>query len=127
MSKKHGFKYLDVYVDRHGNRRVYFKRRGYDRIALPPEIGSPEFLEAYQLALDSCLEQSPNDVGVYLLLLQGKVVYVGSSLGMRARVTDHRRDGRVFDHVFYIGMSGDERLALERILITNLRPEGNKD
>jgi len=41
--------YLQSYKDRHGHQRHYF-RRGSVRKALPGAPGSPEFLEAYQIA-----------------------------------------------------------------------------
>jgi len=43
--------YLQVFPDRHGRRRVYFRRAGFPRVALPSDTSSPEFLEAYQSAL----------------------------------------------------------------------------
>jgi integrase len=43
-------KYLDVFKDRHGKQRVYFRRGRGARIELPP-LDSPEFLDAYAKAL----------------------------------------------------------------------------
>jgi hypothetical protein len=56
-------------------------------------------------------------IGVYLLLLRGRIVYVGSSLDMPKRVAGHRSNGRPFDQVFYIATLAIQREALERILI----------
>jgi len=44
-------KYVIEDMDRHGNVRLYFRRKGQRKIRLPGPIGSPEFLEAYKAAL----------------------------------------------------------------------------
>lgn len=46
-------KYLQVFLDRHGRRRVYFRRAGFERVALPTDTTSTEFVEAYRAALSS--------------------------------------------------------------------------
>jgi hypothetical protein len=56
-------------------------------------------------------------IGVYLLLLKGKVVYIGSSLNMPNRVTDYRSNGRPFDQAFYIATNANQRKQLEATLI----------
>jgi hypothetical protein len=66
------------------------------------------------------------DIGVYLLLLDGEVVYIGESLDMPARVAGHRANGRPFDDVFYIGTHSGQRVALERILIRAINPPQNR-
>jgi integrase len=45
-------KYVHGYVDRHGRPRFYFRRAGFKRVRLPGLPWSPEFMEAYQAALD---------------------------------------------------------------------------
>jgi integrase len=42
--------YIDTFRDRHGKVRFYFRRPGGKRVPLPGPMGSPEFLEAYQIA-----------------------------------------------------------------------------
>ena len=44
--------YVKVYRDRHGRVRRYFRRRGCPDVALSGSPGSPEFMAAYQRALD---------------------------------------------------------------------------
>jgi hypothetical protein len=44
-------KYVEQFIDRHGNARFYFRRSGYKRIPLSGLLGSAEFMEAYQAAL----------------------------------------------------------------------------
>jgi hypothetical protein len=82
---------------------------------LPDQITSPEFAASYQAALDAPRAAPPSSllggvekagaeplIGVYLLLLKGKVVFIGSSLNMPKRVAAHRLNGRPFDKAYYI-------------------------
>lgn len=48
---KIGLRYVVEDVDRHGNVRLYFRRRGKPKIRLPSPVGSPEFLAAYKAAM----------------------------------------------------------------------------
>jgi hypothetical protein len=111
MSKR---RYLHTFTDRHGTVRYYFRRNGRS-VALPGIPGAPEFELAYGAALSweppapSSLPGGVIDLqrqgpltGVYLLMLKGRVVYVGSSLNMSQRVAQHRTNGRPFDKAFYI-------------------------
>jgi len=66
-------------------------------------------------------------VGVYLLLLNEEIVYVGASLEMPERVNAHRRNGRPFDRVVYIPTAADEREVLEQILIRAINPPQNRN
>src|SRR5215467_5434184 len=45
-------KYVHGFIDRHGRPRFYFRHAGFKRVPLPGLPWSPEFMEAYQLALD---------------------------------------------------------------------------
>jgi hypothetical protein len=65
-------------------------------------------------------------IGVYLLLLEGEIVYVGSSLNMSQRVAEHRSNGRPFDRAFYLATTAGEREALERVLIKAINPSQNR-
>lgn len=44
--------FIQTYVDRHGTRRYYFRKKGHARAPLPGAPGSPEFMKAYQEALE---------------------------------------------------------------------------
>ena len=44
-------RYVVEDVDRHGNVRLYFRRRGQRKLRLPGSPGSPEFFAAYQAAM----------------------------------------------------------------------------
>lgn len=46
-----GQKYLYVDFDRHGNRRLYFRRRGQPKVRLHSAEGTPEFYEEFAAAL----------------------------------------------------------------------------
>src|SRR5215510_76464 len=46
------FRYVIEDVDRHGNVRLYFRRRGEPKVRLPGLPGSEDFMEAYQQALN---------------------------------------------------------------------------
>ena len=46
-------KYVQQFVDRHGHPRFYFRRPGFKRTALPGLPGSPEFMNAYALAVEA--------------------------------------------------------------------------
>ena len=104
------------------------------------EPNSPEFIASYhtaqgsrfdRLALPGGIRRSRTKgdpgavqplIGVYLLLLKGRVVYVGSSLNMPNRVAEHRSNSRPFDQVFYIATAANQREILERILIRAIDP-----
>jgi integrase len=43
--------FIHEFIDRHGKRRIYFRRPGFKQIPLPGLPGSAEFMEAYQAAL----------------------------------------------------------------------------
>jgi hypothetical protein len=57
---------------------------------------------------------------------RGKIIYIGSSLNMPRRVTDHRSNGRPFDKAFYIATTAREREALEKVLIAAINPSQNQ-
>jgi integrase/recombinase XerD len=53
------FKYVVEDVDRNGNVRLYFRRKGQAKIRLPGMPGSHEFIAAYSSALASSEQQQP--------------------------------------------------------------------
>jgi hypothetical protein len=72
------------------------------------------------------VEDAPAKCGVYLLLSEGVIVYIGRSLNMRSRVKTHRVDGRPFDEVRAIPCDEAASVWLERDLIRVLRPTQNR-
>jgi hypothetical protein len=65
-------------------------------------------------------------MGVYLLMLRGQIVYIGSSLNMPVRVAQHRGNGRPFDRAFFIATTARQRHALERVMIRAINPPQNR-
>jgi integrase/recombinase XerD len=53
-------RYIHDYIDVRGKRRIEFRRRGFKKVPLPGLPGSPEFMAAYQAALD---RSQPIEVG----------------------------------------------------------------
>src|SRR5262249_14742701 len=53
------YKFVAEDVDRHGNVRIYFRRKGWPKIRLTERPGTPEFDEAYQQAFRGELAASP--------------------------------------------------------------------
>src|SRR6266404_4836931 len=45
-------KYVHGFLDRHGKPRFYFRRAGFKKVPLPGLPWSPEFMAAYQAAVD---------------------------------------------------------------------------
>jgi hypothetical protein len=68
---------------------------------------------------------APPLVGVYLLLLKGKVIYIGSSRNMPRRVRQHRNGSRPFDNAYYIVTTESEMRSLEASLIKAMLPAQN--
>lgn len=53
--------FVQAYTDRHGKRRYYFRRKGYQRSALPGRPGSPAFIKAYNAALSGEPRVAPSE------------------------------------------------------------------
>ncbi len=63
--------------------------------------------------------------GVYFLVRRGQVVYVGSSVDVNARLTQHRMNKREFDAVHVIECAGPALRVTEAKYILALRPTLN--
>jgi integrase len=48
---RHPPKYVQGFIDRHGQPRFYFRRPGFRRVPLPSLPWSPEFMAAYEIAM----------------------------------------------------------------------------
>lgn len=65
-------------------------------------------------------------VGIYFLINKDEIVYVGqSSIDMLARVSKHRREGKVFDYFSYIRCDLCDLDALEEKYISAFMPRLN--
>lgn len=73
------------------------------------------------------LELSPRICGVYFLLRWGKIVYIGQSIDVVARVRSHY-DERIFgfDSAVYLPVDEWKLNQVEQTLIYQLRPEYNR-
>ena len=60
---KHLMRYVVEDVDRHGNVRIYFRRKGSLKIRLPGPIGSPEYIEAHKAALAGTQQTEKHEGG----------------------------------------------------------------
>lgn len=63
--------------------------------------------------------------GVYFLILYGRVIYVGKSVDVYCRISEHQSRGRKFSHFFIIPCPPDKLSVLETQYILSLSPEGN--
>lgn len=79
----------------------------------------------------SDVEEPPTICGVYLLILRGRVVYVGQTTDLYMRLRSHRRE-KDYDHARVIEVPNTSRGtfraldAAERALILALEPELNR-
>lgn len=72
------------------------------------------------------METSPLvECGVYLLFYRGALAYVGRSTQLRARLSEHRRSGRLFDTEQVIACAPEIAQWLEAELIRTLQPPQN--
>jgi integrase len=84
MSPRKLPKFCETWTDRHGKTRVYFRRGKGARVALPSEINSDEFNEAYAAALAGDVvarkakrePAAPGTVGALILSYQQSATYI---------------------------------------------------
>lgn len=70
----------------------------------------------------------PRLCGVYLLTLRGRVVYVGQSVDVAARVSTHLHEReKGFDGVRFVPCDEDDLTRVENILIERYSPSLNRD
>lgn len=75
---------------------------------------------------DALIEKSKNygnACGVYFLIKENEVVYIGQSINIASRVTQHR--DKEFDSVSYVACHRDELDILESLYILAYQPELN--
>ena len=101
------------------------------------EEGAPSAPERHQPTLDERLATVPTGPGVYLLKdAQGKVIYVGKAVSLRARVRSYLRGGddrsqvrflvgKLADFEMLVTASEKEALILENNLIKQYHPRYN--
>lgn len=120
--------YVDSFRDRYGRPHFYFRRKGR-RIKLPGVPGSPEFLRAYQTALEANDRAQPSvsvKAGTFDAL---RLLYLASAEFKNLRPSTQRETRYVIDAVAQRpnktgGKNGDNSVAsLERKTILKWRDE----
>jgi hypothetical protein len=93
---------------------------------LPPPPKSYELLELDQIAAGAIVRQKRTP-GIYFLLDEGQVVYVGQSINLWARLYDHVCKGKMqFDRYFTLTCKRSELTPLESRYIRKFQPKYNK-
>lgn len=65
--------------------------------------------------------------GVYFLLKENEIVYIGQSINCFSRVSSHTNDAtKDFNRVCYVPVNSDELNAIEEILIAIFKPKHNR-
>jgi site-specific recombinase XerD len=100
-------KYVYRYRDRHGKWRQYLRRPGCKSIPLPGAWGSPEFMAAYQAAINTTATLSPK-------------VSVANAGTMRALAIDY------FKSVEYSNLSLSSQQTYRRVIETVCRRVGDR-
>jgi hypothetical protein len=91
-----------------------------------PERGLPSALADYADRIVS-LTVEPPLCGVYFLMVDGAIKYVGSSTDVRVRLAQHWADGKRFQGVLFMSTLPEERLRVEYGFIRGLKPEWNRN
>lgn len=94
--------YVQAMTDRHGRRRYYFRRHGYNRVTLPGNPGSKAFATAYEAALAemrpaaTSVKEGPRSMGAaiaeYYLSVEFKAKRATTQKGYRNVLEKFRRE-----------------------------------
>lgn len=60
--------------------------------------------------------------GIYFLVMDGEIVYVGQSIDIPSRISRHRREGKEFDSFAYLLCEKEQLDELESLYITAFMP-----
>jgi hypothetical protein len=71
--------------------------------------------------------EMPSTCGVYFLVHEHRVVYVGQSVNILARVGSHKASRKVFDRVAFVTCAQEHLNVVESLYIHILRPPLNGD
>jgi hypothetical protein len=85
-------KYVSVFKNRHGKTVTYFRRTHYPVIRLPNDVGSPEFMAAYEAALAE--EALPNVLGMPVSPIIARKQRVEKALNQCLRSARNRKNRR---------------------------------
>jgi hypothetical protein len=70
-------------------------------------------------------EQEPKS-GIYILVIDKKISYVGRSADCLARMALHKQNGREFDKGYVLSCSIEDSVWLEKLFIQSIKPAQNK-
>lgn len=65
---------------------------------------------------------APSFTGIYFLIQNGEIEYVGQSVDILHRISRHKREGKEFDSYAYLVCEKDRLNELEALYITALMP-----
>lgn len=152
MIPKPKLPYLKVWRDRHGKTRSAYRRADATdgkrhEYPLPGPIGSADWHKAYT-EIHDCYEREPPpppdqkaqptftlenilavateipQCGIYFLVRNNRVVYVGKSTNLLGRLGQHSHD-QDFDRIAFIECEECDLNSLEKAYITALLPQLN--
>lgn len=98
------------------------------------DAAAGELFGKYQLLSEDAIQigsiavdYKPLLSGIYFLLSDGRVVYVGQAKNIKARIRQHKEDpNKVFDAYAYLSCEEEYLDTLETLYILHLRPTQNK-
>lgn len=67
----------------------------------------------------------PSSSGIYFLILNDVITYIGQSKNVMTRIAEHARKGRKFTHISIIPCNEDDLIFLEKQYIEKFKPESN--
>lgn len=68
----------------------------------------------------------PSQCGIYFLIRDGEIRYIGQTKTLLYRLSQHSRAGRQFDAFSFIPCREDQLDELEKVYVTLLMPEENR-
>lgn len=84
-----------------------------------------EVLEAEQILAKAT--PAPNKAGIYFLIFEGEIVYIGQSICPLRRLGDHSTDkGKFFDAYVFVPCDWRDLSRLESVYIYKYQPKYNK-
>lgn len=107
-------------------------------VAMPMEVPTPPQvrlvvkgrtqIEAAVLSAAQPFSTGPSTCGIYFLVEDTEIVYIGQSVDVFTRVLTHRREGhKSFDKCCWVPVPRDELDAVESALIALFKPRHNRD
>ena len=84
------------------------------------------YLPDFDFIFLNCKPKHRKKTGVYFLLNEGEIVYIGQSTDMDSRCVIHERD-KIFDSTFYIECESRDMDLIESLMIHHYEPAENKN